>query len=529
MRLGSQDIEKIEGAITSSLGLFSAVANQFEPGDEPPIDRVTKLLAENKILLVIDNLETILDESIRKFATDIPGESKLVFTSRVPLGSDLSVHVGDFSETEARNYLRRLGETYYVPSIKGASNEKLDRYARQLGKKPLLLKWFCLGVASGLSPEAITSKVDIAIKFCLENVINQLTPIAKKIACVLAVLPSSASAPLIHEIADLSSAEVEIGVAELVRFALVQRQEKSKFEVSYQLGGFSKTHIVRVLQPTTTFSEDALKKFRSVEGAFQNERRAQNANRYSFRYVAVRNRTEMLVSKKLKKIAEEANEGDIATAEELLQEVKSLSSGYFEVHRMDAFVAIKAQEVARAKASYQTAIELAEKQPQLHYFYAGMLSRYMSDFDAAADQLKTALDLDPNAPCVLQELARVACFRYDFPTAHYALEKMQNLPFRSNRDKIIHADLCTQVHYREADHLVMNGNISGASRPLRLLSDTISRMDSRLFDEKHVEHLYKALILVSKLKREIAFEDGDLLCELEDKIQAIKPLTQQAK
>ncbi|WP_352900836.1 NB-ARC domain-containing protein [Mesorhizobium sp. M1340] len=55
-RLGAKEIERIEGAITGSLGVFEKIA-EFEPGEDEPIGRVRRLLEENAILLVIDNLK----------------------------------------------------------------------------------------------------------------------------------------------------------------------------------------------------------------------------------------------------------------------------------------------------------------------------------------------------------------------------------------------------------------------------------------------------------------------------------------
>ena len=113
------------------------------------------------------------------------------------MGSDLSVYVGDFGEKEARTYLRRLIEAYRIPGLQKKSNEQLDRYAARLSRKPLLLKWFALGVASGLDPDLITTNATVVLKYCMENVIDRLSEGAKQIATALAVLPGAASAPLI--------------------------------------------------------------------------------------------------------------------------------------------------------------------------------------------------------------------------------------------------------------------------------------------------------------------------------------------
>lgn len=168
-RLGLNEIERIENAICSSLDMFGAVAEVFEARSCQPLERVRQLLQDNSILLVIDNLETIIDSDIRNFAESVPGQSKVLFTSRVPLGSDLTVFVGPFSPQEGLRFLRALISAYSIRALRDCSNEKLTSYASRLHNKPLLLKWFALGVAAGLNPDRIVADPKKALQFCLEK------------------------------------------------------------------------------------------------------------------------------------------------------------------------------------------------------------------------------------------------------------------------------------------------------------------------------------------------------------------------
>jgi LuxR family transcriptional regulator, glucitol operon activator len=73
-RLSVGEVERIEGAITTSLGLLTEVADQFEPGVEAPLALVRRLMEDNRVLLVIDNLETVLDQTLRDMAADVPSK-----------------------------------------------------------------------------------------------------------------------------------------------------------------------------------------------------------------------------------------------------------------------------------------------------------------------------------------------------------------------------------------------------------------------------------------------------------------------
>lgn len=499
-RLSGAEVERIEGAITTSLGLLTDIADQFEPGSDPPIVRVRRLMDDNCILLVIDNLETVLDDTLRELAADIPGNSKLVFTSRVPLGSDLSVQVGEFNEREARGYLRRIIDAYGIQSLSKKSNDQLDRYALRLGRKPLLLKWFALGVAKGLDPDSITSNPKIAFQFCMENVIERLSDDAKTIASALAAIASSLSAPLIQEITSFDPVTVERNLAELLQFGLVQRDEKAKTERVYSLRGFARSYITKVLEIPAEFSSEVVRKLRAVESVFQMERGGQAFNRYDTRAFTVRNRSEALATRKLKEAMSLAYKGNVIDAETILESLRIHNSDYFEFHRVDAMVARRAGDVPRAGSAYEAALEIAESQPQLHAFYAGFLTRDMADYPLASEHLDRALELDPDVPYLLQEAARNAFFAYNFPKAKDLLLRAGAGPAKTKRDETIFADLNTQLHQREAEYLFRSGHIDGAICALSALTDHLNATALRLFDEKHLDHVLKAHRTISEIR-----------------------------
>jgi len=521
-RLSIGEVERIEGAISTSLGLLTEVADQFEPGAEDPLARVKRLMEDNRVLLVIDNLETVLDQTLRDLAADIPGDSKLVFTSRVPLGSDLSVEVGDFNEKEARGYLRRIIEAYDIAALEKKSNDLLDRYANRLSRKPLLLKWFALGVAKGLDPDKITQQPEMAFKFCMENVIDRLTDDSKMVASALAAVSTSLSAPLIEHVTALSPVVIERSLAELLQFGLVQRDDRAKTERVYGLRGFTRSYITKVLKISPEFSGEVARRLRAVELVFQEQRGGQAFNRYDPRTFKVRNRSEALAVRKLKEALAFSNRGDLLEAERVLDDLRVSSSDYFEFHRVDALVARRAGDIPRAVNAYEAALEIAENQPQLHAFYAGLLSRDMADFTGAMEHLERALELDPSVPYLLQEAARNAFFAYDFPKAKEFLERAGAYPAKTRRDAIIFADLTSQLHYREAEYLARSGDLDGAARALGELSEHLKVMPIKLVDDKHLEHLRKGYRLIAELRR---VDNGDLtqaLTELSDRLRSIE-------
>lgn len=85
-KLSIREIEVIEGAISSSLGIIeSAAAVLGRETETAALDDLISHLTNNKLLLVIDNLETVIDQNIRNFVRQVPQGSKILFTTRIGL------------------------------------------------------------------------------------------------------------------------------------------------------------------------------------------------------------------------------------------------------------------------------------------------------------------------------------------------------------------------------------------------------------------------------------------------------------
>lgn len=521
-KLTEREVERIEGAITSSLGIFEEVANTFEPGTESPEDRVYSLLDNNKILLVIDNLETVIDDRIREFAESVPGDSKILFTSRVPLGHDLSVHVDDFTEGEARSFIKRLADSYGIQPIKVMKNDQVSRYLRRLGHKPIMLKWFALGINSGLDPDRIVSNPEVALRFCIENIVEKLSDDAQRVASALAVMPTSASAAVIEHVAQFNASAVELALSELSRFSLIEVDQKMKYERSYILKPLIKSYITRVLGIGETVSSDYIRRYRQIEGMLQNERDNRKPFRYDRKSFTVRSRSEAIAAAKLRIAYSACRRGDLDTANKLLNECKIAVPDYFEVYRTEAFISYENGDVPRANLAYETALELADNQPQLHFWYSGFLQRALSAYAEAAEQLDLAHNLDPERPEIVRESARVRFFMYDFKGAQSYIDKLKTLEFPSLKDEIIAADLEAQLYAREADHLSLNGDYRGAIAALGKLFNHLNGTDDVVIDRSFVEHVSKVIPVLDQVRRSGVALGKDDIDLLEDKIYSLR-------
>lgn len=501
-RLTVKEIERIGNAITTSLDLFYEVARVFESDIDSPIERVKLLMSTNKILLVIDNLETVLDKSISEFASDIPGQSKVIFTSRVPLGSDLTVPVGAFTESEGLSYLRALINTYGIESLKKSTNEDLKFFTSRLGNKPLLLKWFALGVSAGVPPHSIVKDPVNAIKFCMENIFDALSNNAKLVTSVLIALPRPASQAVLQHVSEITAANIESAIAELLRFSLVEVVKENKYEVNYQVKPFARSYAVRVLELMGNINTTSvLAKYRSVEGALQSVRGQAQLDRYNLKSYTVRSKSEALTVIRLRSAMSLISTGDYDQAFKIIDDAKISNPNYFEVYRAEAWALFKKGDFTNAKISYETAIEVAGEQSHIYYFYAGFLLRAYNDTASAMQVLDSAYKIDPNSVEVVRELARVSLYEYDFDKTHKLLSNWQRLDVKSSREATKLADLQIQAYTRQLEYLMASSSTPDILKSTTSFEEIIDNFDRDWLDGTLIGHLDDAASILQKIHR----------------------------
>lgn len=490
------EIQRVENAIISSLGMFDAIADVFGDKGKDSFSRVQTLLENNKILLVIDNLETVLDDTIRKFALDVPGCSKILFTSRVPIGGDQTVSVGPLSEIEGEVYFRALIKSFNISYFDKKNTAELRKYANKLGNKPLLLKWFCFCVMAGQSPAKILANPEMALRFCLENVFDALGSDAKMTLSILSILPRASSLGVLQYVSDVKVQKLETGLAELLKFTILDIENIDDLEVNYKIKPFARAYVNRILKIENEDRDKIISKFRKLKSVFEIEKSARGRSRYDTRYFTVRSTSEALAVQKLKCALRLSAKEDFQGALDVLALVKISHPDYFEVYRADAFVKIRHNDITGANVSYETAVDLAPEVSQIHYFYGGFFLRSYNDCKSAIKHLGVAHDLDPESIEIKRELARVKMFDFDFVGADEILAEGLNQDFANLRSKLIFSDLRVQNFQRMIENFTITGINADLDQPMEDFTIFLKTIDPAIVDETMLQHLKKALNII---------------------------------
>ena len=487
--LTEKGVQEIKSSFVESLSIVNEIATYTGSSDDP-FEALNKVLTDNKILLIIDNLETVSGPFIEKLVMNVPGASKLVLTSRVPATGDLPLAIPEFTEAESVRYLRTLISAHSLKSLAKASNEELRGYASKLGRKPLLIKWFALGVKSGALPASIVADPKVAIKFCLENVMNRLGNNTLVVVNVLASISDSLSPSVVGSISELSPQYVEDSISELNRYGLVEFTDLANSERVFRLRPFVRTYVVRIISPERDTLNQYLKLYHKIQGHFQSSRASAKFNKYEPTNLIVRTNGEAVAADTIRKLSKLLYKGRREEVEEGIQRLKISDPGYFEIYRFEGFAAHTWSDVPRAIDAYEAALEYGSDQSQLLFFFGGMLARN-GYTDQSSRQFQKALALDPNASPVLREAARSEMRSANFEVSEEYLKRADSLSGHSMKESLLITDLWIQLYQRTIDYYVRNSAHKIAEIHCGKFLDYLNSADIRLFDKTIIDHLLK--------------------------------------
>ena len=126
------EIKELNTTIKSGWDLLDQVSDSLgaEKASKDHYKELLEYLNTFKILLIIDNLETIMDEELSSFISNMNSrDSKIVITSRIGLGNfEQRETLGQLEARDAVTLLRTLSKARSVDFLTKCSNQQLVTY-----------------------------------------------------------------------------------------------------------------------------------------------------------------------------------------------------------------------------------------------------------------------------------------------------------------------------------------------------------------------------------------------------------------
>ncbi|MDB9963724.1 NB-ARC domain-containing protein [Vicingaceae bacterium] len=395
-------IQEIKNTLVGFGGVIQGISDAFDSSnkEENQLAIILEYMELFDTLLIIDNLETILDEKIREFIRDASQQSKILITSRIGLGElEFRRPLDGLSDQESISLIRGLANLKKSTILNKLKNEKLIEFVKKLYYNPLQLKWFVNSVETGISPSEVLNNKEDLLDFCLSNVYDKLSENAIFIIqTILAARKDLNDAELMYT-TELPTLAQRRGLNELFSTTFIKRvmeHTNDDQDFRYSIPEFSKEYILKNHPINSSHIKKITERLRVLNISTLNIERVSSYNEFGTNALTWNNPSEKIIATKLSEALQYSKNGDVDNALKSINEAKSILPNYAEVYRVSGFIKGSYEDLLGAEADYKTGLEIAPENPRLLFYYSGFLLK-MNDLINAKIHVEKLIKIRPEA------------------------------------------------------------------------------------------------------------------------------------
>lgn len=478
-QLTATQISEISGAIRDSVGLFEKMAGELGAvGDADPESELVEFLKTFRTLLILDNLETILDERVRRFINRLPLGSKILITSRIGVGEfENRMKVQPLPTPVAASLLRAVARAGGLVTLARLPEQQISEMCMRMTNNPLFIKWFVSAVQVGCRPEDLLAHPDLFLDFCMSNVYGHLSVPARGVLSALLAIPEELTLAEVTYFNGGDAFEAQAALQELLTTNMMVMNSLPRGTVVESR--YAITELARLyLNKHHPLSRDDDHSFEVLKRSLESERallgKKIEGDPYDYYTVSARSRSDYIVAKYLLEALNFAESGRFDDALNRVTTAKQLAPDYYEVYRIEAQVFAASSNLRAADTAFQAALEIEPQSAPLRLFYAAFFREVRHDIDAALIQVAVALHEAPDDPYVLLEHARCNLDLLAFDAARKSIERAVQLA-RKGGDQAEAWLLAMQLAQREAIFALETGDYRRAAETLGAVRQVFER------------------------------------------------------
>ncbi|MGZ9735115.1 NB-ARC domain-containing protein [Flavobacterium sp. GNP002] len=523
-KLSDLGIEDIEPSLKSYDELLDTIIEVFGFSNEIIEDEIQekeKLVnyiidLTDKMLIVIDNLETITDQRIINFILDASIKIKFLITSRKGLGQLERRHeLRELKAKEAVYLFRQLSKDKQLSSLISLPDETIKNYVSKVSFYPLAIKWVVGQVARGKDINKIINSIhsnesDIS-KFCYEQIFGTLDVNSQKIMFTLSLVNDTPTASILQYVVELEENQFEDAIEELILVSLVipeqYQNEKKEISTKYTLLPLTKGFTRIQLSKNLNLREELKNRINQVENTITTTERAKKEYKHSLYNFGAKSDEEKVATIIAQTAFQKYQSGNYELAVEEYKRAIKVASNFAPLYRNWALMEAYEGHLTEADSLMEKASRLDPNDPQIFLIW-GNIYRKSSKHTEAHKKYAIAYSLTPEDPIILNAYGQSKCWLGFYDEA----EKLLLSALNSNFDSIKHEVICrtslAENYISWGDSLFKDRNYKEsenkyllANSQCKLALDTNAK-DAKIFNALSKSNLKRGILLL-KLKKDI--------------------------
>lgn len=518
--LGIEDIEpslknydEFLDTIIELFGFSDQIASENVEEKEKLVNSIIELTS--KMLIVIDNLETITDQRIINFILDASIKIKFLITSRKGLGQLERRHeLRELKAKEAVYLFRQLSKDKQLPSLITLPEDTIKNYVSKVSFYPLAIKWVVGQVARGKDINKIinsihSSESDIS-KFCYEQIFGTLNSASQKIMFTLSLTDDTPTASILQYVVELEESEFEDAIEDLILVSLVipeqYQNDKKEISTKYTLLPLTKGYTRIQLSKNISLREELKNRINQVENAITTTERAKKEYKHSLYNFGAISDEEKVATIIAQTAFQKYQSGNYELAVEEYKRAIKVAPNFAPLFRNWAIMESYENHLGEAESLMEKASKLDPNDPQIFLIW-GNIYRKSSKHVDAHKKYAIAHTLTPEDPIILNAYGQSKCWLGYYEEAEMLLQRALNSNFDSIKHEVICRTSLAENYINWGDTLNKDRNFKEAEnkynqaiRHCVLALDTNAK-DAKIFNAYSKANLRKGILLF-KIKQD---------------------------
>ena len=475
--LGIEDIEptlkNYEELLDTIIDIFDFKSDIIDTSIESKENFVTELIGIcNKILIVIDNLETITDQRIINFIFDAPLKVKFLITSRKGIGQlERRYELKELKAKEAIFLFRQICKDKQLKNLVSLPDDIIQSYVSKVSFYPLAIKWVVGQVARGKDINKVidtinSSESDIS-KFCYEQIFSTLSENCKKVLYTISLLNSTPTASIIQYVIGIEDSVFEDVIEELILCSLIIpeqfQNEKKEIITKYTLIPLTKGYTRIQLNKNIEIRESLNARINQVENTVSTTERAKKEYKHSLYNYGAKKDEEKIATIIAQTAFQKYQSGNYNAAVEEYKRAIKIAPAFSPIYRNWAIMESYENQLVEAEKLMVKAVQLDPNDPQIFLIW-GNIYRKSSKHIEAQKKYMRAHELAPNDPIILNAFGQSKSWLGEFEEANNLLQKaiQQDSEFSSLKHEIINRTSIAENYINWGDYFNRDRNYGKA-------------------------------------------------------------------
>ena len=378
---------------------------------EKPMESVLEFMEVFKVLLVLDNLETVNTGDVNDFIRKVPENSKVLITSRLGIGEfEVRQKIEGLTRNDAITYYREMSKYYGLDLHKQSDDSIYEIVNGDLYNNPLSIKWYISGIYSGTSSKQMLAHKDELIDFCISNIYDKLSDVSRQILQLFLLEKSKLTYGLIDFYIEESELVIRSSINELLSTYMIQASSGE-----YVMNDMSREYISTKYPPSNDFVKNILQKRKMLKAMLQQikvyvEQAPFNPNTIVFSFNDI---DQQLATYHLRNALQYGKDKMWDECKNSLEKAASIEPDFYEVYKTKAFLEAEKGELYSAINNYEIALTKCcsdKERAIVYYLYSVFNTVKMQDIDSALEFILKAEQYAPESYEIKLEKVRVFTF-----------------------------------------------------------------------------------------------------------------------